>query len=420
MKRAVLLSFLILILATAISLSACKAPAAASMPVIESFEASPATVAAGESAMLNWKVPGATAVSIDQGIGSVALTGTRAVAPAETTTYTLTASSAAGSVTATTQVIVSGTSGAQPPQPPAPGSLPVVNYFTASPTVVPAGGSATLSWSVTNATSVTIEPGVGTYGSSGSTVVFPPGSTIYALTATNSAGSASATATVNVLTTPEPPVAPSFRVTDVSASVSPTNIATTCPKIFTCTVTITANGPGTVTYRWENSDGGYSPTQTMTFSAAGSQTAYNAWARDATGDYWVRVRVLTPNELVSNQAGFTLTCIKMPKPPITPIIFQVTNVAVEVVPATYTGPCFYTKKFKCKVTITTNAAGTVKYKWVRSDGESAEQTMVFSSAGSQTAETSWNPPKGIASIRVETTSPNKVVSNIVLVQNNCQ
>lgn len=382
-----------------------------SAPVIESFEASPATIAAGESAKLSWKVSGATSVSIDQGIGSVALTGTRAVAPTETTTYTLTASSAAGTVTATTQVIVSGTSGAQPPQPPqppAPGSPPVVNYFTASPGVVTLGGSTTLSWSVTGATSVTIEPGVGTFGPSGSTVVTPSGSTAYALTAINSAGSASATATVNVLATPEPPVTPSFRVTDVNVSVSPTNITTSCPKTFTCTAIITANGAGTVTYRWENSEGGYSPTQTMTFTGAGSQTAYNAWTRDTSGNYWVRVRVLTPNELVSNQAGFTLTCVIQKLPPLTPIIFQVTDVKLSVTPNVYTDPC--PAKFTCKVTITTNGKGTVTYRWVRSDGTSLAQTMDFSSAGTQTAQTGWNPPQKYPWIYVEILSPNSMKS----------
>src|SRR4030042_1129622 len=77
-------------------------------PSIVSFNAGPPSISAGDSSNLSWSVTGATTVSIDQGIGNVALTGTRAVAPAATTIYTLTASNAAGSVTATTQGIVTG------------------------------------------------------------------------------------------------------------------------------------------------------------------------------------------------------------------------------------------------------------------------------------------------------------------------
>jgi len=45
-------------------------------------------------------------VSIDQGIGNVALSGTRDVSPGETTIYTLTATNEAGSVNATVQITV--------------------------------------------------------------------------------------------------------------------------------------------------------------------------------------------------------------------------------------------------------------------------------------------------------------------------
>ncbi len=79
-------------------------------PVIQSFGAQPATIAAGGSSTLAWSVTGATQLSIDQGVGAV--TGTSIpVSPAATTTYTLTAVNAAGSSTAsaTVTVIAGGT-----------------------------------------------------------------------------------------------------------------------------------------------------------------------------------------------------------------------------------------------------------------------------------------------------------------------
>jgi hypothetical protein len=167
-------------------------------PVINSFDASPSTISAGESSTLSWNVSGASTVSIDQGIGNVALTGRRDVVPSATTVYTLTATSAAGmSATATAQVIVSGA-----PSPPA--GLPVINSFTASPSSITAGSSVTLGWNVSNATLVTISPEVGTVASSGTTIVLPLATTTYTLTATNAAGSATAMTQVAVSGAPSP------------------------------------------------------------------------------------------------------------------------------------------------------------------------------------------------------------------------
>jgi hypothetical protein len=158
---------------------------------IISFNAEPSSISAGESSDLSWNVSGATTISIDQGIGNVALTGTRAVAPVTTTIYTLTASNSSGSTTATTQVVVTGTPTPSPsPSPsPTPTVWPTVNYFMANPSVIAAGGSTTLGWDVSNATSVVIDNGVGSVVSAGTAVVSPAASTNYTLTATNATGS---------------------------------------------------------------------------------------------------------------------------------------------------------------------------------------------------------------------------------------
>jgi len=76
-------------------------------PIINSFSASPATITVGESATLSWSVSDAISVTIDQSVGTVALSGSTAVSPTTTTTYTLTATNTAGSVTATTTIAVS-------------------------------------------------------------------------------------------------------------------------------------------------------------------------------------------------------------------------------------------------------------------------------------------------------------------------
>jgi len=84
-------------------------PSGLSSIVVNSFEAGPGRIVSGGSSTLSWDVSGANTVSIDPAIGNVALSGTRVVLPAKTTTYTLTASNQAGSITATAQVVVAET-----------------------------------------------------------------------------------------------------------------------------------------------------------------------------------------------------------------------------------------------------------------------------------------------------------------------
>ena len=83
-------------------------------------------------------------------------------------------------------------------RPPA-GSPPVITSFSANPASIAPGGSSTLSWSVTGATSLSITPGIGTVTGS-SKLVSPPATTEYTLVATNANGSTSAKTTVTVAT----------------------------------------------------------------------------------------------------------------------------------------------------------------------------------------------------------------------------
>ena len=82
-------------------------PLVLNQPVVDSFNAAPGHIAPGASSTLSWIVTGAATVSIGPDVGNVSLSGNRVVLPARTTTYTLTATNAAGSVTATAQVVVS-------------------------------------------------------------------------------------------------------------------------------------------------------------------------------------------------------------------------------------------------------------------------------------------------------------------------
>lgn len=166
-----------------------QATVTVNQPPTIAFSANPTSINTGQSATLTWTTTNATSVTIDNGIGAQALSGSFLVNPSSTTTYTLTASGASGTRTATATVTVS-----------TPG-IPQVT-FSASPSVIAAGGTATLTWSTSNATSVSIDNGIGVKPLNGSAQVNPAQTTTYKLTATGSGGSRTATTTVTIAAPP--------------------------------------------------------------------------------------------------------------------------------------------------------------------------------------------------------------------------
>ncbi len=76
--------------------------------------------------------------------------------------------------------------------------------LSASPASAQAGQQVTLTWSSTNATSITLEPSVGPVATQGSTTARPSQSTTYTVTATGPGGSAHATAQVIITPAPSP------------------------------------------------------------------------------------------------------------------------------------------------------------------------------------------------------------------------
>jgi len=90
----------------------------------------------------------------------------------------------------------------QPPPPPPP---PVINSFTISPETISAGQRTTLSWKVTGATAVTIEPEIGEVGAGGSLLLSPAATITYNLTASNESGSTTGSVTVTVMVSTDKP-----------------------------------------------------------------------------------------------------------------------------------------------------------------------------------------------------------------------
>jgi len=159
---------------------------------IATFTASPSTITPGATSTLSWVLVNASSATITPGIGSVnATSGTAQVSPAATTTYTLTATNAAGqSVNAT--VVVTVQANVVPPQ---------IIMFNGSPLTITAGQSSTLSWTTVNATSVTIS-GLGAEQLNGSVSTGAlQTTTMYTLTAAGANGNM-VTAVITIQVTP--------------------------------------------------------------------------------------------------------------------------------------------------------------------------------------------------------------------------
>jgi len=93
-----------------------------------------------------------------------------------------------------------------PPPPPPPAAKPTVS-LSANPTSITKGQSSTLSWTSTDATTLTISPEVGAVSAQGSTSVTPSDSTTYTITASGPGGSADSSVRVTVEAPPPPPPA---------------------------------------------------------------------------------------------------------------------------------------------------------------------------------------------------------------------
>ncbi len=140
---------------------------------------------------------------------------------------------------ASSSITITGTA------PPPAASQPVVTAFIASPANISPGGSATLKWDVANASTVSIDQGVGNVSLTGTRTVYPGATTVFTLTATGAGGTTTANVEVLVGSTPTMPIPipipipvpgtdkPDLIVTDISRSGS--------------TITYTIKNQGTAT-----------------------------------------------------------------------------------------------------------------------------------------------------------------------------
>jgi hypothetical protein len=241
------------------------------------ISADPATVTADGSSTLTWTSSNADTVTITPDIGSVSAGGTTTVSPSETTIYTITATGPGGTATDTVTVFfrTSVTSGPVIVLPWKSGKFLVIKpkikadpspevTISADPTSITAGSSSTLTWTSTNAETVSIDNGIGTVDLNGTQSVSPSATTTYTITATGTGGTATDTVTVEIAgTVPAPTVTISADPTSVTAGGSST-LTWTSSNVDTVSID---NGIGKVA---ANGSLSVTPEHTATYTITGS------------------------------------------------------------------------------------------------------------------------------------------------------
>jgi hypothetical protein len=107
---------------------------------------------------------------------------------------------------------------------------------------------------------------------------------------------------------------PNFRATKAYLEADPVQFVGHCPTTVKFYGTISVNGPGSVLYTFQRSDGSYVAEPKIVYYDAGSHAVQMSWkvgnyyAPTRVYNQWVQIKVSQPNELTSNKAKFSITC----------------------------------------------------------------------------------------------------------------
>lgn len=109
-------------------------------------------------------------------------------------------------------------------------------------------------------------------------------------------------------------------VTGVSLRAERLRAINTCPTTVDFYGTITMNGPGTVRYTFERSDGATAPVYTLVFPAAGTKEVRTSWTLGRSYSGYEKLKVISPNRRESSEARFNLNCEgTLIDPPLLPV-----------------------------------------------------------------------------------------------------
>ena len=103
--------------------------------------------------------------------------------------------------------------------------------------------------------------------------------------------------------------APYGRVTEMRLEASPNHWGGACPVTINFNGSITVDGPNTVTYGINRSDGGKGPgPQTLHFTSAGSKHVRFTWRLGTPGENFNGWAQIGSGSMRSDKAGFQIHC----------------------------------------------------------------------------------------------------------------
>jgi hypothetical protein len=167
------------------------------------------------------------------------------------------------------------------------------------------------------------------------------------------------------------------------ANVTPPVAASKCarPTTFTFSGTLSATGPGTVTYRWVYSSAKPGPVQTVRFTSARSKVVTGEVVKsEKAGGGWGEIKMISPVAQTSDRAAYKLLCGGGSVGGI--------SATATVTPAARTASCVTAPPgFTATGSIRASKAERVTYYWAQSDGVNcAPATLTFAEAGTHPVE----------------------------------
>jgi len=95
-------------------------------------------------------------------------------------------------------------------------------------------------------------------------------------------------------------------------TASPLSYTGKCPAVIKFTGMISATEPTSVQYKFIRSDGASAPVQTLVFEKPGKKPVTTTWTLGGTElqtyEGWEAIRIISPRQVVSNRAKFSITC----------------------------------------------------------------------------------------------------------------
>ncbi len=272
-------------------------------------------------------------------------------------------------------------------------AVPSISSFSASPSAIGSGASSTLSWNVTNASSVAITPGsFSTSTLIASTTVSPTSTTIYTLTATNANGTSTATTTVTVdnttPTTPTSVVATAFSGSQINltwaSSTDSGGSGIAGYNIFRCTGgACTPNTRVATSSGALYSDTGLSASTTYTYAIQ----AYNGVGTVSATSTTASATTLPPN---------TIDAASCSESAVQTAISNASSGYTVVIPS---GTCTWTSELSITTPITLTGTGTPN-SGSGTTGAATPSTIIIDNGGSSNPLMLFEPSYGSPDVRL--------------------